>query len=302
VVQSNRGNALAVLAFIVWGIIPLYYQLLPDADTGELLALRIIMTVPLMGLVMKLFNCPLLSLAKIWADKKSLLMCLLASCVMSISWYAFIWALTNGQVMAASLGFFINPLFVILLGVLFLHEKLTPGQKVAVLFGIAGLSFQVWHYGELPWLALVMGGFFALFGLCKKWIKYDPMTAVTVEAALLVPFAVAFMGWKYSLGISDALNHNMTTFMLYAGSAPVTLLPLLLFSIAVRYTSLTMIGIFQYIEPTLQFLLALFLFGEVFDEVKGISFALIWCGLIICTIEALLRHRKKQKTLVHSLQ
>lgn len=292
--SSRTGNALAALSFVLWGILPLYYHFLPAADTSELLAFRIIFSVPTMYLVMKCLRHPIPSLATILADKKSLFICLLASLIMSVSWYAFTWALTNGQVLAASLGFFINPLFVIALGVLFLGDRLNRGQLIAVVFGIAGLAVQIWHYGELPWLSLIMGGFFALFGLCKKWIKYDAFVSVTVEAILLTPIALLYMGWQIYTGNSDAVSHDVTTFALYAGAAPVTLMPLVLFTLAVRKTSLTMVGIMQYIEPTLQFCLALFIFGEAFDSVKALSFALIWVGIIACSIDGWRSYKKSK--------
>ena len=299
--QSKKGNALAALAFVFWGMLPLYYQLLPNADTKELLALRLIASLPIMLLLAKFAGAGTASLATIFADKKSLFMCFVSTALMSVSWYAFIWALTHGQVLAASLGFFITPLFVILFGVLFLREKLSAGQQLAVLFGLAGLGFQIWQYGELPWISLVMGGVFALYGLAKKWVRYDAITSVTVETAWLVPAALIYMIWQIADGSSAAINGGTTTFMLYLGAAPMTLIPVLLFSMAVRYTSLTMVGIFQYIEPSLQFVLALLVFGEAFDGIKAISFALIWCGLLACSCEVLLRRRKKQPLLQNSL-
>lgn len=301
--QSRRaGNMLAAFSFVLWGILPLYYQFLPQANINELLALRLIFSVPVMLLVILLLKRPLPNVTELLADKKSFFMCGVAGCIMSVSWYAFTWAITHGEVLAASLGYFINPLFAIALGMFFLREKLTKAQVIAVVLAILGIAYQVWQYGELPWLSLLMGSFFAIYGLTKKYIRYDALTSVTIEAAILTPFAVIYMLWLYFSGDSVSLTSGTTTFLLYVGSAPVTVAPLIFFALALNRTSLTMVGLMQYIEPTLQFLLAVFLFGEVFDHTKAISFSLIWAGLIFCTLEALpnLFDKKRNITLPHS--
>ncbi|WP_273859786.1 EamA family transporter RarD [Photobacterium sp. GSS17] len=284
------GNALAAFSFVLWGILPLYYQFLPEADINDLLALRILFSVPFMLLVMGMLKRPFPSLHTLWQDKRSLAVSGLAGLIMCISWYAFTWSLTHGQVLAASLGFFINPLFAVTLGVIFLKERLSAAQFVAVLLAIAGIGYQVWYYGELPWLSLIMGSFFALYGLCKKFIRYDALTSVTLESALLSPFALLFLLFSGFQGTSTALSSDTTTLLLYMGSAPVTLLPLIFFALAIQRTSLTMVGLMQYIEPSLQFMLAVWLFGEMFEPAKAISFGLIWLGLVICSLEALGGH------------
>ncbi|PSW21896.1 EamA family transporter RarD [Photobacterium sanctipauli] len=286
--QTHRaGNALAAFSFVLWGILPLYYQFLPQADINELLSFRIIFSVPFMLLAIMLLRRPMPSFSALWQDKRSLAMCGLAGLIMCVSWYAFTWALTQGNVLEASLGFFINPLFAIALGVLFLKERLSSAQLIASILGIVGIGYQVWHYGELPWISLIMGSFFALYGLCKKHIKYDALTSVTVESMLLAPVALTYLLYTISTGSSTVFASDVSTLLLYIGSAPVTLAPLIFFALAISRTSLTMVGLMQYIEPTLQFLLAVFLFGEVFDEVKAVSFGFIWLGLILCSLEAI---------------
>ncbi|MGF1702268.1 EamA family transporter RarD [Photobacterium makurazakiensis] len=286
--QSHRaGNALAAFSFVLWGILPLYYQFLPQADINDLLSLRIIFSVPFMLFIMLLLRRPIPPLSALLQDKQSLLMSALAGLIMCVSWYAFTWAMTQGKILEASLGFFINPLFAIALGVLFLKERLSPAQLAASIFGVIGITYQVWHYGELPWVSLIMGSFFAFYGLCKKFIKYDALTSVTLEAIILMPFALAYFAFSSLSGTSTVISEDVTTLLLYIGSAPITLAPLIFFALAINRTSLTMVGLMQYIEPTLQFLLAVFLFGEIFDEVKAVSFGFIWFGLILCSIEAI---------------
>ena len=291
--SSFKGNAIAAFSFLLWGLMPLYYQFIPNAFINELLAFRILFSVPFMLLVFVLLRRKLPSFTEIKADKTSVFLCAIASLIMCVSWYSFTWAITHEQVLAASLGFFINPLFVIGLGVLFLGDKLTPAQKTAVILGAAGIGYMVYSYGELPWLALTMGGTFALYGLCKKFIRFDSLTSVTLEVILLMPFAAIYLIWLWSSEQSVALSGDTSVLLLYIGTAPLTLLPLVFFALAVRATSLSMIGLMQYIEPSLHFLLAVILFNEHFDHVKTVSFALIWTGLLLCSLEALpaLKHR-----------
>jgi len=285
--SSIQGNSLAAFSFILWGLMPLYYQYLPGADINEMLAFRILFSVPFMALVFLLLRRKIPSIQLVMSDKRSLALCGLATLIMCVSWYSFTWAITHGQVLAASLGFFINPLFAIGLGVIFLKDKLTAAQKAAVILGTAGIGYMVFSYGELPWLALSMGGFFALYGLCKKFIRFDSLTSVTIEALLLMPFAAFYITWLWITDQSVALGGELSELLLYMGTAPVTLLPLIFFALAISRTSLSMIGLMQYIEPSMHFLLAVLLFNEHFDQVKAVSFALIWTGLLLCSLEAL---------------
>ncbi|WP_111742064.1 EamA family transporter RarD [Leminorella richardii] len=277
----RSGAALAVFSFILWGITPLYYRLLPGAYPLEMLAQRVLWSVPLLLLVRPLF-VHRTRWKEAWQDKRSILFCLLATVVMAISWCTFTYALTHDQVLAASLGYFINPLCSVLLGTLFLRERMTIAQKLAVGFAIAGVAYQLLQYGQLPGLALLMGCAFALYGLIRKFIRFDIITALTIETLWLVPVALAVVVILPMRGESQLVGADLQTHIYYALTAPVTLLPLMFFAAAVRRTTLITVGLAQYIEPTLQFLLAIFLFNEAFDSVKGVSFSLIWIGLLFC--------------------
>ncbi|MFD2178463.1 EamA family transporter RarD [Veronia pacifica] len=297
--MTNRksGNVLAALAFVLWGFVPLYYQFIPNAAMDEMAAIRVIVSVPILLLASLLITRRLPDMQQIWQDKKSFLYSSLATVMMTISWVAFIWALTNNKVLEASMGFFINPLIVISLGVLFLKEQLSMGQRFAVSLAAMGLSYQIWQYGELPVSALLMAIFFALYGLSKKKVAYSTLTSLFVEHLVLLPIALVYMVYKIATGTSVAIDFSSmtttTTLMLYIGAAPMTLIPLFIFNAAVKRTSLSMIGFMQYLEPSLQFLCAVLLFGEVFDEVKIVSFGLIWLGLAITVLEGILKIRKR---------
>ncbi|MGL5006583.1 MAG: EamA family transporter RarD [Plesiomonas sp.] len=294
------GPFIAAAAFILWGITPIFYRIIPNANALELLSQRLIWSLPLL-LLARCFVQNKTTFQQVWQDKKSLLGCLLGSLVMCISWTAFTYAITHDQVLSASLGYFINPLCSIALGVIFLNDKLTRYQRWAVIFAIIGVAYQVWHYGQLPWLAILMGSAFAIYGLIRKYVHYDSITALSVETLCLFPFALLYASWLLFSGHSVLLHADTLTRAGYILSAPVTLLPLLLFALAVKRTSLTLIGLIQYIEPSLQFLLAVLIFDEPFDRIKGISFSFIWLGLILCVGEMIYQqYTQKQRLKNHN--
>lgn len=205
---------------------------------------------------------------------------------MIISWSSFIYALTNHLVLDASLGYFINPLFVICLGCVFLKEKLSLVQIMAVLSGVCGLAYQIFSLKSFPVLALVMGFSFALYGLVRKFIHYDAITSITLETLWALP--VAFFIFMYT-------NQGMTTSpeiprYLYIMTAPVTIIPLVLFAVALNKTSLIVTGLAQYIEPSLEFIIAIVIFREVIHYPELLCFSAIWFGLLLCIFESLYHH------------
>ncbi|MEZ9524685.1 EamA family transporter RarD [Enterovibrio norvegicus] len=290
---TRFGNVMAAIAFLLWGAMPLYYQFMPNAAMDELLALRIAASVPFLLLMLQCRKGKTPNWKTLTADKRSFGFSALASVMMCISWSAFTWAMTNDRVLDASLGFFINPLLVIALGVLAFKETLTLGQKAAVVFGALGLSYQIVQYGEVPIAAMLMAIFFAMYGWCKRYVNYDAITSLFVECIVLFPIAAIYMAYKIGAGTSVAVSGDFSTLLLYLGAAPITLLPLFFFSEAVKNAKMSMVGLMQYIEPSLQFVLAVVLFGEAFDSVKTVSFGLIWFGLAITIIESLVKVRPK---------
>ena len=276
------GNWIAVCAFLVWGLLPLYFQYIPNSNVFEILAIRVLFSIPFIYLLLKLVSIPSQIVWQAMRSKRTLLLCFLAGLFNCVSLYSFTWAVTNGQVLAASLGYFINPIFSIILGVIFLKDRLSKNQKAAVALSLVGIGYQVMYYGELPWLSLIMGGAFALYGLIKKFVNLDALSIMLIELITMLPIALFILFGEVWQGSSVWQSGDTTTMWLYLLSAPITLIPLLLFSLAVERTSLVMIGFIQYIEPSLQFLLAVIVFGEVLLQVKVVSFGLIWLGLLLC--------------------
>ncbi|MCF9124063.1 EamA family transporter RarD [Vibrio parahaemolyticus] len=299
--HRHYGNFMAALSFVIWGLLPVYYRFLPNAAMDELLAWRIIGSVPVGILIVYAVTLHWPNWSQVWRDKKSLWYTFVASSLMCISWSAFTWALTHHRVIDASLGFFIGPLVSVALGVFVLGDKLSKGQLIAILLATCGVLYQVFQYGQLPFVALTMGLFFALYGLYKKKINYDWSTTLFIEALVLAPFALGYLLFKQWTTGELASSVDTTTLLLYFGSAPITILPLIFYSIAIRITNLSTVGLMQYIEPSLQFILAVVFFGELFDDVKAVTFAFIWVGLLLTIFEGVAKGIKRKKLANHSV-
>lgn len=299
--HRHYGNFMAALSFVIWGLLPVYYRFLPNAAMDELLAWRIIGSVAVGILIVYAVTRHWPNWSQVWRDKKSLWYTFVASSLMCISWSAFTWALTHHRVIDASLGFFIGPLVSVALGVFVLGDKLSKGQLIAILLATCGVLYQVFQYGQLPFVALTMGLFFALYGLYKKKINYDWSTTLFIEALVLAPFALGYLLFKQWTTGELASSVDTTTLLLYFGSAPITILPLIFYSIAIRITNLSTVGLMQYIEPSLQFILAVVFFGELFDDVKAVTFAFIWVGLLLTIFEGVAKGIKRKKLANHSV-
>ncbi|MGY3896322.1 EamA family transporter RarD [Aeromonas enterica] len=278
--KNWMGTGSAALSFVLWGMLPLYYQFMPEVNMWELLSHRVLWSAVLLGGLFALLGY-LVPWARLRSEPRQLGLILLAGPVMSISWCMFTWCLTTGQVLATSLAFFMTPLFNIVLAVLFLKERLTPQKHLAVALALAGLAYMLFSYGQLPWFSLVMGANFALYGLLKKKVHYDAGVSLYLEALVQLPIALLIIGALALHGTSQFMVGNWTDRLLLMGSAPATLLPVGLFCYAVARTRMSTVGLLQYIEPSLAFLLAIFWFGETTDPVKSVGFAFVWAGLLV---------------------
>ncbi|HGB7944790.1 TPA: EamA family transporter RarD, partial [Salmonella enterica subsp. enterica serovar Java] len=253
----RNGPAVVVLAFVLWGLIPLFYQYLSGGALAEILLYRVVCSIPLLLPIRLLFRKRTL-LRDLLKDRTSFISCMIAGLLMVVSWSAFIYALTNHKVLDASLGYFINPLFVICLGCIFLKEKLSFFQIIAVLSGVCGLAYQIFSANSFPVLALVMGFSFALYGLARKFIHYDAITSITLETFWALPVAL----FIFIYTDSNILTSSDIPLLFYILTAPVTVIPLVLFAVALNHTSLIVTGLAQYIEPSLQFIIAILIFRE----------------------------------------
>ncbi|MGY3868415.1 EamA family transporter RarD [Aeromonas crassostreae] len=288
--KNGLGTGSAALSFVLWGLLPLYYQFMPEVNMWELLSHRVLWSVILLGALFLLLGVQV-PWSRLRSEPRQLGLILLAGPVMSISWCMFTWCLTTGQVLATSLAFFMTPLFNIAFAVIFLKERLTVQKHLAVALALAGLAYMLFSYGELPWFSLIMGANFALYGLLKKKVHYGPGTSLYLESLVQLPLALLVIGWLGWQGSSTFLAGDWADRLLLMGSAPATLLPVGLFCYGMLRTRMSTVGLLQYIEPSLAFLLALFWFGESPDPVKSVGFAFVWAGLLVSLLPL---HRLRQ--------
>ncbi|TKD68303.1 EamA family transporter RarD [Pseudalkalibacillus hwajinpoensis] len=274
-------------AYFLWGILPLYWKLVADVPSEEVLAHRIIWSfVFMIAILLVLGKLPSFQkeLASILRQPKKLTAIAFASVFITINWYAFIWAVNHDHVIQTSLGYYINPLISVLLGILFLKERLSFWQMISFALATIGVLNLVFRFGEIPWVSLVLALSFGIYGLLKKTAKLGALTGLTIETLFITPFALIYlMTVRNSIG--DALYvENTMILALLLGAGIVTAVPLLLFATGANRISLSMIGFLQYIAPTLMLIQGVFLYDETFTSAHFISFILIWAALLIFTL------------------
>jgi chloramphenicol-sensitive protein RarD len=293
VTEQRRGFLLGAAAYAMWGLFPLYWPLLEPAGAVEILAHRICWSlVTMLGLTLLLRRTP--QLRAIFHDPRVLLLLLAASVVIGLNWGGFIWGVNNNRVVEVSLGYFINPLVTVLLGVVVLGERLRWPQWTAI--GIAGVAVVIltMDYGHPPWVALLLAGSFATYGLAKKKAGAGAIESLTFETVVLAPIALAYLVWLGMVGEGSLSSEGLSHLALLATTGLVTAVPLICFGAAAIRVSMTTIGLLQYLAPTIQFVLGLVVFGEPMNPVKWVGFVLVWVALAIFTVEALRHHRRRQ--------
>ncbi|MCG3207002.1 MAG: Protein RarD [Anaerolineae bacterium] len=286
----NRGLLYAIGAYTLWGLLPIYWKALHAVPATEIVSHRMAWSL--------LFVLALLALKQRWAwlgavsrQPKTLLIVFLAGCILAANWLTYVWGVNAGYVVETSLGYFINPLVSVLMGVIFLRERLRGWQWLAIGFALVGVLYLTLRYGTLPWIALVLALSFALYGLLKKATPLNALEGLSLETALMFPPAFGYLLFL-ELNGSGSLGHaNPTITLLLVLTGVATGVPLLMFSAAARRIPLSMLGILQYIAPTFQFLLGVYLYHEPFDQSRLIGFGLIWTALLIYSVEGFLARR-----------
>jgi chloramphenicol-sensitive protein RarD len=287
---DGRGFAAAILAFSIWGLFPIYLFGLTNVSALQITAHRIVWSCVFV-LAWLAFRR---ELAKTWAavHQDGVLIRLMASAFfIAVNWLGFVWAVNQDRVLDVSLAYFIGPLLNVLLGVLVLSERLDRTQWIAVAFAAAGVGYLTLVAGHAPWIALIVGSSFAIYGLIRKTVGIDALPGLAVETILLAPFAVAYLLWCEFQG-SGTLGHASTPVnVLLLASGVVTSVPLFLFSYGARRVPYSTIGLIQFIAPSLQLACGILVFGEPFEAARATGFVLIWAGLAIHVAHALWRVR-----------
>ncbi|MCL3837727.1 EamA family transporter RarD [Aeromicrobium duanguangcaii] len=292
--DSRAGLLYGVAAYLCWGFFPLYWPLLEPASAYEVLAHRIVWTfVFCLGLLTITHKWP--AFRAIVRQRRLMVPLALASVVITLNWGGFIWGVTNGHVIETSLGYFINPLMTVLLGVFLLGERLRRLQWVAVALGTIAVVVLTVDYGRPPWIALLLATSFATYGFLKKRANLGTIEALSVETTILTPFAFAFLILLQVQGTLAFGHEGTLNTVLLIGTGIVTAIPLLMFGAAATRLSLTTIGILQYLGPILQFIFGLTIFGEQMGTARWIGFVIVWSALVIFTYDALHTHRRNRR-------
>jgi chloramphenicol-sensitive protein RarD len=291
----KKGIGLGIGAYATWGLFPIYWKWLHDVPALQLLAHRIVWSFVLLAVVLwVLRQWPALRAEAI--QRRTLGIYAIAGLLLSINWGTYVWAVNAGYIVETSLGYFINPLLSVVLGVFILHEHLRRVQWVAVGLAAAGVIYLTLAYGAPPWIALTLAFSFGLYGFVKKTAPLGALHGLTLETAILFVPMLLYLIFAEVRGEGAFLHTDAITTLLMIGAGLVTVVPLLMFAAAVRLIPLSLIGILQYIAPTLQFLIGVLIFKEPFTPTQLIGFGLVWLALIVFTSESLWTRR--QATLI----
>jgi len=292
--DSTKGVLAMVLACCVWGLSPLYYAELSHVPPLEVLSYRCLWSLIFFAVILLVQR----RLHLVWAALRSgrnLFVIATAGLMISINWFLYIYAITNGQALESSLGYYIFPLVAVALGRIVFAEQLSRLQGGAVVLAAIAVLVLAAGLGVPPWIALILATTFGLYGLIKKTLSIGPVVSVTAEVLLIAPLAIA---WIFLRGTGGEAGHDIGTQALLALSGPLTATPLIFFSYAARRARLSTIGLVQYLNPTLQFGCAVFVFGEPFTSWHAIAFPLIWIALAIYSIAVIRQDRAARKATV----
>jgi chloramphenicol-sensitive protein RarD len=289
----NKGILAGIGAYLLWGLFPIYWRWLEQDPAIEILAHRMVWSLVFMAII--------LTIRKEWSwlgkalrNRRTVAIYTLAAILLALNWYTYIWAVNAGYVVEASLGYFINPLVNFLLGVIFLGERLRVGQVAAVLLAGAGVVYLTVSYGSLPWISLALAFTFGMYGLIKKTAPLESMHGFSLETLVLFLPALGYLIYREANGIGAFGHQGSLITALLALAGPVTSIPLLMFGYSARKIPLSMLGFIQYITPTLQFLLGVFVYFEPFPQARLVGFCIIWLALLVYSLEGVLYSRRQK--------
>jgi len=288
------GVVYAASAFLIWGISPIYWKALRAVPAFEIILHRMVWSF--------FFLVPLILVMRRWTDfidalknYRTLLTLLFTALIIGANWLLYIWAVNNDNLLQASLGYYINPLVNVVLGMVFLKERLRPPQILAVLLAAAGVLYLTIYYGEFPWIALALAVSFGLYGLIRKIAPVGSLAGLTVETLLLSIPALIYLLYIDSQGVGTIFRVNLKLDLLLMGCALATAIPLLFFTLGARRLYLTTVGLLQYIAPSCMFLLAVFLFREPLVKAQVVTFIFIWTALAIYSTDSVRYYRRAEQ-------
>ncbi len=280
----KKGVVYAGSCYIAWGLLPVFWKALHTVPAFEIVAHRIVWSL-LVVLVLLAYRRKWRWLGAALHNRRIMLTYTTSACMLTVNWLLYIWAVNAGYVIETSLGYFINPLVSVFLGVLFLRERLRLGQVLALAVACCGVGYLTLSYGRIPWIALTIAGSFGIYGLLRKTAPLASLEGLTLETLLLFLPALAYLGYLTGVG-QAALGHApLLTNVLLVSAGVVTAIPLLLFAAGAKLISMTTLGILQFVNPTLQFFLGVFVYHEALSSSQLVGFAFIWAALVLYLIE-----------------
>ncbi|QGY38715.1 EamA family transporter RarD [Pseudodesulfovibrio cashew] len=292
--EKTYGFAAALGAFILWGLLPIYWKAVQSVDPFEILCHRIVWSL--------VFIAVILTIKKRWAETfvpirspKNLGILVMSSCCIGLNWLLYIWAVNNNHVLDTSLGYYINPLVNVLLGFIFFRERPSPMQYLAIGLAALGVVNSIVSHGELPWISLALGISFGFYGLLRKVATVESLPGLFLETAVLSPLALGYIIFLQAKGASGFLAGDLSVDLLLVGAGAVTATPLIGFAFGARRLQLTTVGILQYCAPSIAFLLGVFLYGEPFETTHLITFGLIWTALAVYTVDSVRTIRRSRR-------
>jgi chloramphenicol-sensitive protein RarD len=289
--DGSRGFMMAMGAYGLWAILPFYLKALSHLPALEIVAHRVIWSVPVAAILL-LFIGQFRTILDALRKPRMLAMAALTAALITVNWSVYVWAVAHDQIIGAALGYYINPLFNVVLGGLFLGERLTKVQYVAVGFAFAAVLVLTLNAGGLPWVSLVLPLTFGLYGFFRKSLPMPPLQGFTLEVVILSIPALGYVFWLMANGQDHFFSGTMSNVSLLLLAGPFTAIPLILYAGGAKLLRYTTLGLMQYLTPTLLFIFAIFIFHEPFSNAQLVAFVLIWTGLIIYTWSSLSAHRK----------
>lgn len=289
--MKHKGILYGLLAYTAWGLFPIYWKALKTVPPIEILSHRMVWSF--------VFMLGVLAVTRRWSwirpalrQPKILGAFLLTAVFLSVNWFVYIWGVNAGYIVETALGYFINPLVNVLLGYLFLRERLRMGQGLAVALALGGVLYLTILYGSLPWIALTLAFSFGFYGLLRKTAVLDSVEGLSLETAWLFLLAAGLLITFEARGTGSLGHSSLQVNLLLIGSGVITAVPLLFFAASARLVTLTTLGILQYVAPTLQFLIGVFVYGEAFSRHQLVGFSFIWLALLVYTLEGALHNRR----------
>ncbi len=288
----NKSSFSVLGCYVLWGLLPIFWKLLANVDSVYVLAQRVLFSCIfcLAIILLKKNGSSVKNILKSKTERRRYFVC---GILISINWGVYILTIAIGKILEASLAYYMSPLFSVVIGALIFKEKLSAVQWISVGLALVGVMISVIAYGNVPYLAIIIGLSFALYGAMKKTIKAESEVSICMETMSVLPLALAFIVYAQLSGYTTFSSLSNAEMLLLAASGAVTSIPLMLFAKGIRKTSITTSGILMYINPTLQLLVGVLIYNEVFTKMNAITFAFVWAAVILFVLDSLRKHKVK---------